>query len=54
MGSPEEIIYWADPGGILFRFGVLEISPSFEVGASFSSVFEYPIRIPPIVANQLD
>ena len=50
---PEELIYLADPGGILFRFGVLEISPSFAVGASFNSVFEFPLRIPPLVANQL-
>ena len=50
---PEEIIFLTDPSGILFRLGVLEISPFFANSASFNSVFEFPIRIPPLVANQL-
>jgi DNA polymerase III delta prime subunit len=50
---PEEITYLADAGGILFRFGILEIPPGTAISASLNSIFELPIRIPTLVANQL-
>lgn len=50
---PEEIIRLADPGDVLFRFGILEISPRIASNASLNGIFEFPLIIPPLVANQL-